>query len=103
MARRRRAVKRPVQPDSKYQNKLVAILVNTVMKQGKKSLAQRIVYQAIDRIAEKNPDTDPLEVLKRAVDNAKLRMAAITSLPVPAGTACAEHRNGMRRAPLLLE
>ncbi|MFT4586355.1 MAG: small subunit ribosomal protein S7 [Limisphaerales bacterium] len=74
MARRRPAVKRPVQPDSKYQNKLVAILVNTVMKQGKKSLAQRIVYQAIDRIAEKNPDTDPLEVLKRAVDNAKPRL-----------------------------
>ena len=74
MARRRRAVKRPVQEDSKYQSKLVAILVNTVMKQGKKSLAQRIVYQAIDRIAEKNPDTDPVEILKRAVDNAKPRL-----------------------------
>ena len=74
MARRRRAVRRPVQPDPKFNSALVANLVNTVMKKGKKSLAQRIVYQAIERIAEKNPDTDPMDILKRAVDNAKPRL-----------------------------
>ncbi len=74
MARRRRAVRRPVQPDPKFQSTLVSTLVNTVMKQGKKSLAQRIVYEAIERISAKNPDSDPLEILKRAVDNAKPRL-----------------------------
>jgi len=41
---------------------------------GKKSLAQRIVYGAFDQIATKNPTTSPLEVLQRAVDNAKPRL-----------------------------
>ena len=74
MSRRRRAVRRPVQPDPKFQSTLVSTLVNTVMKNGKKSLAQRIVYDAIDKISAKNPDSDPLEILKRAVDNAKPRL-----------------------------
>jgi small subunit ribosomal protein S7 len=53
---------------------LVTRLVNTVMVCGKKSLAQRIVYGAFDQIATKNPNTSPLEVLQRAVDNAKPRL-----------------------------
>jgi small subunit ribosomal protein S7 len=61
-------------PDSRYNSTLVARLVNTVMRWGQKSIAQRIVYQAFDHIAEKNPATSPLEVLQRAVDNAKPRL-----------------------------
>jgi small subunit ribosomal protein S7 len=53
---------------------MVTTLVNTVMKSGNKSVAQRLVYGAFDRIAEKNPGTDPLEVFQRAVDNAKPRL-----------------------------
>ena len=45
-----------------------------VMLSGKKSLAQRIVYGTFDVIAEKNPNSNPLEVLQRAVDNAKPRL-----------------------------
>jgi len=60
--------------DAKYGNTLVSRLVNTVMQSGKKSIAQRIVYGAFDQIAEKNPATNPLEVLQRAVDNAKPRL-----------------------------
>jgi small subunit ribosomal protein S7 len=60
--------------DPKYHSTLVSRLVNTVMERGKKSLAQRIVYGAFDRIAEKNPNSNPLEVLQRAVDNAKPRL-----------------------------
>src|ERR1700684_223553 len=74
MSRRRQAFKRPLLEDSKYHSTLVSRLVNTVMVSGKKTIAQRIVYGAFDQIAEKNPATNPLEVLQRAVDNAKPRL-----------------------------
>ena len=74
MSRRRQAVKRPVAKDAKFNSALVSRLVNTVMHQGKKSVAQRIVYGAFDQVVAKNPATNPLEVLQRAVDNAKPRL-----------------------------
>ena len=74
MSRRRRAVKRPLVEDAKFHSPLVTRLVNTVMIGGKKTTAQRIVYGAFDEIAEKNPNTNPLEILQRAVDNAKPRL-----------------------------
>jgi small subunit ribosomal protein S7 len=74
MARRRQADKRPVVDDSKYHSPLVTRLVNTVMISGKKSVAQRIVYSAFETIVEKNPQSNPLEILQRAVDNAKPRL-----------------------------
>jgi small subunit ribosomal protein S7 len=74
MSRRRQASKRPLAKDGKYQNTLVSRLVNTVMVSGKKSTAQRIVYGAFDTISEKNPASNPIEILQRAVDNAKPRI-----------------------------
>jgi len=74
MSRRRQAVKRPVIKDAKFNSTLVSRLVNTVMISGKKTTAQRIVYGAFDEIAAKNPTSNPLEVLQRAVDNAKPRL-----------------------------
>ena len=74
MSRRRRAVKRPLVEDAKYHSPLVTRLVNTVMIGGKKTVAQRIVYGAFDEISAKNPNTNPLEILQRAVDNAKPRL-----------------------------
>lgn len=74
MSRRRRAVKRPIVEDAKFHSVLVTRLVNTVMKWGQKSVAQRIVYDALDQIQTKNQVTDPLEVFQRAVDNAKPRL-----------------------------
>jgi len=73
MSRRRQAVKRSVIADAKFNSVLVSRLVNTVMHGGKKTTAQRIVYGAFDQIAEKNPASNPLEILQRAVDNAKPR------------------------------
>ncbi len=67
-------MRRPVTKDAKFGNTLVSRLVNTVMQSGKKSTAQRIVYGAFEQIAEKNPASNPLEVLQRAVDNAKPRL-----------------------------
>src|SRR5436190_19285578 len=74
MSRRRQATKKPLAEDAKFHSPLVTRLVNTVMISGKKSLAQRIVYGAFDQIAVKNPASSPLEILQRAVDNAKPRL-----------------------------
>jgi small subunit ribosomal protein S7 len=74
MSRRRQAVKRPVPEDAKFQSTLVSRLVNVVMQGGEKNLAQRIVYGTFEQIVEKNPTSNPLEVLQRAVDNAKPRL-----------------------------
>jgi small subunit ribosomal protein S7 len=74
MSRRRQATRRPIAKDSKFNSTLVTRLVNTVMQSGNKSVAQRIVYGAFDELIAKNPTTNPLEVLQRAVDNAKPRL-----------------------------
>src|SRR5436190_8393226 len=74
MSSRRQADKRPVSEYPKYHSTLVSRLVNTVMGCGQKSVAQRIVYGAFDRIAEKNPNSNPMEILQRAIDNAKPRL-----------------------------
>ena len=60
--------------DARFHSPLVTRLVNTVMQGGKKTTAQRIVYGAFDRIVEKNPSSNPLEILQRAVDNVKPRL-----------------------------
>lgn len=74
MSRRRQAVRRPVIPDPKFQSTLVTRLVSVVMKWGKKNTAQNIVYGAFEEIVAKNPAANPLDVLQRAVDNAKPRL-----------------------------
>jgi small subunit ribosomal protein S7 len=73
MARRRRAERRSVTPDPKFNSELVAKIINYVMERGKKTTAERIVYGALDTITEKMTE-DPLEVLIRAVDNMKPRV-----------------------------
>lgn len=70
MSRRRRAEKTKTGVDPRYESELVARFVNYVMRKGKKTTAQNIVYGAMDVIAEKT-EQDALEVLTRAVDNVK--------------------------------
>ena len=74
MSRRRQAIKRSVIADAKYNSVLVGRLVNTVMFSGQKNVARRIVYGAIEALAEKTPGVDPLEIVQRAIDNAKPRI-----------------------------
>lgn len=69
--RRRRAEKRGQIPDPKFKNKMLSKFMNMVMKKGKKSLAEGIVYGALDIIKEKIKDTEPLEVFTQAIDNAR--------------------------------
>jgi len=68
--RRRRAEKRQIPPDPVFGDVLVAKLINRVMWDGKKTIAQKIVYGAFDIIREKTKK-DPLEVFRQAVENVK--------------------------------
>ena len=66
MPRRARAPIRPVEPDSRYRSRLVQQVVNKVMSHGKKSLAERIVYDALAIIGERT-GREPVEVLEEAI------------------------------------
>ena len=68
--RRRRAEKRVVLPDPKYKNVMVTRFINAIMKQGKKSKAEGIVYGAFEIIAQKS-GKPAVEVFQKALDNAR--------------------------------
>lgn len=70
MPRRREVPKRIVLPDPKYSDKTVAKLVNILMLDGKKSVAESILYKAMDMAANKAGD-DAVKVLKKGLDNIK--------------------------------
>lgn len=70
MARRRRAVKREMLPDPKFNSILVAKFINNLMYGGKKSVAEKLLYDALDSIAERSGE-DALEVFQKALDNVK--------------------------------
>ena len=72
--RRRRVVKRELAPDMKYDSKLIARLINTIMSRGKKSTAQQIVYGALDIIGEKKADMAPMDVFLQALENVKPKL-----------------------------
>lgn len=74
MSRRRRTIKRKTVLDSRFGNRLIGRMINTVMISGKKATAERIVYSAMDRIVEKNAQADPIEVVQKAVDTVKPRL-----------------------------
>lgn len=69
MPRRARATKREIPPDAKFNNVTTARLINKIMMRGKKSTAERIVYDAL-RIIEQQASKDPVSVLEQAVRNA---------------------------------
>jgi small subunit ribosomal protein S7 len=70
MPRRGAPTKREIVPDPIYQNALVTQLVNKIMEGGKKTLAERLVYVALERISERTAN-DPVITLKKAVENAR--------------------------------
>ena len=74
MSRRRRVIKKTEKFDSRYGSPLVARLINTIMESGKKSIAERIVYGAIEKTREGSDAVDPLETLNKAIDNVKPRL-----------------------------
>ena len=74
MARRHRAEKRDLIPDPRYNNQLVAYMINCVMERGKKSVAAKIVYGALEDIQNQIPDQDPVDVFVAAVENVSPRL-----------------------------
>ena len=70
MSRRHSAEKRIVLPDAKYGNKVVAKFINNIMEDGKKAVAEKIVYSAFDILAAKTKQ-DALEVFTTALENVK--------------------------------
>ncbi|RPG47410.1 MAG: 30S ribosomal protein S7 [Gammaproteobacteria bacterium TMED134] len=67
MPRRRVVAKREVLPDPKFNNQVLAKFINHVMVSGKKAVAERIVYGALDRVQERD-GADPIEVFEKALD-----------------------------------
>jgi small subunit ribosomal protein S7 len=70
MPRRREVPERKIIPDSKYNSKLVSQFVSCVMRDGKKSTAESIVYTAFDMIQEKTGD-EPIQIFEKAIDSVR--------------------------------
>ena len=70
MPRRRVVAKREVLPDPLHNSQLVTKFVNVVMRAGKKTVAERILYDALEQIRDKTQD-DPMKVFKKAIENVK--------------------------------
>ncbi len=71
MSRRRRAIKREIDPDPVYGSLMVSKFINKVMKDGKKTTARRIFYGAIEKFAKRIKAEDPLAAFEQALENAK--------------------------------
>lgn len=68
MSRRKGFKKRIILPDPIYNSKLVSMIINKILKEGKKSIAQYIMYKSMEKI-ENTTKKDPLEVLQKAIEN----------------------------------
>ena len=71
MSRRKKAVKRNYFPDPKFNEVLVTRFINHIMRRGKKTIAEKIFYGALQIIGEKHKDNSPIDVFKKAVENVK--------------------------------
>lgn len=71
MPRRREVPKREILPDPKFGNVELSKFMNVIMEGGKKAVAERIIYGALDIIGQKQKDKDPLEVFTTAINNVK--------------------------------
>jgi small subunit ribosomal protein S7 len=71
MAKENRVTGPGVKPDARYGSLLVSKFINSLMKNGKKSTAEKVFYQAMDKLAKKYPNVDPLQIFETAVNNVK--------------------------------
>ena len=76
MSRKRKAPIRKIYPDPKYGSTVISKFVNSIMYDGKKSQAERILYDALEKIKEKNKQ-DPLKVFNSAINNVKPNLEVI--------------------------
>ncbi len=71
MPRRRVVAKREILPDPKHGSQLLSKFINMVMESGKKSIAEKILYGALDQVVERRKDVEPLELLESALENVR--------------------------------
>ena len=69
MSRKRKAPKRKSYPDPKYQSEIISKFINSIMYDGKRSTAEKILYSALDKMKEKNQD--PLKIFNSAIGNVR--------------------------------
>lgn len=69
--RRRRAQKRDILPDPKFNNKVIAKFINILMWCGKKSVAESVVYNALEEACQKTQEKDPMKLFQKALDNVR--------------------------------
>ena len=94
MAKKWTASQTQLKPDAKFNNKLAQKFINTMMWQGKKSVAQQIFYDALSIVAKKVKDVEPIEVFQTAVNNVKPHLevrskrvgGASYQVPMPVGS-----------------
>ena len=91
MPRRSAAQIRPIEPDARHRNRLVQQVINKVMSDGKKSLAERIVYDSLAIVGERSGE-DPVETLEASDQSADSRC----SRSAPAGSAAPPIRSRSR-------
>ncbi len=72
--RRRRAEKRQTVPDPKYSSEMVARFVSIIMNKGKKTIAENIIYGALEIMKDKTPEDSPLKAFNKAIENARPRL-----------------------------
>jgi small subunit ribosomal protein S7 len=72
--RRRKAQVKEILPDPKYNSKIVAKFINSVMHKGKKAIAEKIVYGAFERLKKDLNEPDVLKIFHKAIDNARPRL-----------------------------
>ncbi len=72
--RKHRADKRELEPDPRYSSPLITRLINTIMTEGKKTTAERIVYGALDLLKERTKEDNVIKVFNKAIDNVRPRV-----------------------------
>ena len=70
MSRKRKAPIRKVYPDPKYHSEVISKFINSIMYDGKRSTAEKILYDALDKIKSKNSE-DPIKIFNTAISNVK--------------------------------
>jgi small subunit ribosomal protein S7 len=71
MSRRRKAVKKAFAPDPKFKSALVTQFVNNIVRRGKRRLAERLFYDALELVGQRSAGQDAIGIFKKAVDNVK--------------------------------
>ena len=82
MSRKRKAPVRKVYPDPKFHSDVVSKFINSIMYDGKRSIAEKILYDALDKIKTKNNE-DPLKIFNTAISNVKPNICLLYTSPSP--------------------